>query len=143
MRTLYLIPSTLLVIFILSLIKLDAANTINYLSVSHGNAPKEDVHVEVFIDLIIKTDLEIHDRSIQLIDENWKEEYEIMLLELIYLIRDPGLSARLTRLLERKTDKSFGYNFNQWYEWIWNKEQKITPTYHEFKSLLHQFIRSV
>ena len=101
---------------------------------------KLNMEVEHFLDLIKKDDSEIHLTSINFITKNWKEEYEIMLLEMIYLIRDPTLSARLTSLLEQKTGKSFGYDFNKWYRWIWNKEEKITPTYHEFKAELHKLI---
>lgn len=100
----------------------------------------ENKEVDYFMDLILKDDPDTHLNSINYIKNNWQESYEIMLLEIIYLVQDPTLSARLILLMEQKTNKGFGYDFNKWYRWIWNKDQHITPTYHLFKGRLHKLI---
>jgi len=46
----------------------------------------------------------------------------------------------LLTLLENKTGKTFGYEINKWYEWLWNKDNIEHPEYAAFKSLLYSLI---
>lgn len=75
--------------------------------------------------------------TLQAIESNWKPEYEVLLIEVAYLLRDP-ISAEIIRTLEKKTNQDFGRNFNSWYAWLWNKEQKILPDYDYFKARLYR-----
>lgn len=63
-----------------------------------------------------------------------------MMLEVIYLSRDPAFTAKLVKLLEDKTGQSYGYELDKWYKWIWSRDQKIHSQYPEFKSLLYGLI---
>jgi len=95
--------------------------------------------VDVFLKFF-EPDAEKRQQSLDFLDQNWKEEYEVMVIEVVYLLDSPEWSVHLTRLLEKKTKQSFGYNFNDWYQWIWNKNQKATPNYPYFKAKLYKKI---
>jgi len=75
------------------------------------------------------------------IESNWKPEYEVLMIEVAYLLRDP-ISADIIRTLEKKTDQDFAYDFNSWYQWLWNKEQSVLPDYDNFKASLYRPIDS-
>ncbi len=91
-----------------------------------------------FLTLLKDSDKKSKENAIKWIDKHWKSEYEIMILELYYFNSFKPLGHRLLNLLTNKTKKDFGYDTNKWYEWIWNKKEKLTPSYHEFKARLHQ-----
>ncbi|AXT20077.1 DUF3179 domain-containing protein [Flavobacteriaceae bacterium AU392] len=93
-----------------------------------------------FKTLISNSDIDIQSKSIKWIDEHWKSEYEIMILELFYFKVNQSSGHNYLNLLEKKTKQKFGYDFNKWYEWIWNKEEQLTNEYHEFKAELHKNI---
>ncbi len=106
-----------------------------------NNAKKGDkTEVKYFLDLLTSPDLISQANSLSYIEKNWKPEYEIMILELLYFNSSKDLSIKLALLLQRKTGKEYGYDFNKWYDWLWNKEQKILPYYHYFKAKLHNYI---
>ncbi|NER13937.1 DUF3179 domain-containing protein [Leptobacterium flavescens] len=97
--------------------------------------------ITYFLDLINARDQVVIGRSLSYIEKNWKPEYEIMLLELMYFnYNNTDLSLKLTLLLQKKTGKQFGYDHNKWYEWIWSKDEKLHPEYHFFKAKLHNYI---
>jgi len=75
--------------------------------------------------------------TLQAIESDWKPEYEVLLIEVAYLLRDP-VTSEIIRTLEKKTDQNFGYDFNAWYEWLWNKEQAVLPDYDNFKAQLYR-----
>ncbi|MDW3648498.1 MAG: DUF3179 domain-containing protein [Bacteroidia bacterium] len=74
------------------------------------------------------------------IEENWQPGYEIMALESIYLLRDYRLSSQLWALLNKKTGKVYGADFDKWYDYLWNRDQHITASYADFKALLYKRI---
>jgi len=75
--------------------------------------------------------------TLQAIESNWKPEYAVLLIEVAYLLRDP-ITPEIIHTLERKTGQDFGYAFNSWYEWLWNKEQTLIPDYDSFKAQLYR-----
>ena len=79
-------------------------------------------------------------KAIKYIESNWKPEFEIMVLELLYFSRSTNRDFKLLDLLHTKTRKNYGIDFNRWYEWIWSKDEKIAPYYHKFKAQLHSRI---
>lgn len=93
-----------------------------------------------FLDLLNENDSQVTVRAINFIDENWKESYEIMLLESLYFSKSPAHSNKLLRLLEKKTNKQFGFDYDKWFQWLWNKEATYSDAYYHFKAELHQFI---
>lgn len=101
------------------------------------SAPSNEV--DIFLNFF-EPDAEKRQRSLDFLDQNWKEEYEVMVIEVVYLLDSPEWSVHLTRLLEKKTNQSFGYKFNDWFHWIWNKKQRVTPSYSDFKAKLYKKI---
>ncbi|MCZ6527368.1 MAG: DUF3179 domain-containing (seleno)protein, partial [Candidatus Dadabacteria bacterium] len=92
-----------------------------------------------FVALLVSSE-EDQDKAYKYISENWEPTFPIMMLEVIYLSRDPAFTAKLVKLLEDKTGQNYGYELDKWYEWIWNRDQKIHSQYPEFKSLLYGLI---
>lgn len=74
------------------------------------------------------------------ISKNWQESDEIMAIETIYLLKSPEYSYRLLKILEQKTNKHYGYDFNKWYDYIWNKASTYNDSYFKFKSIIHSHI---
>lgn len=74
------------------------------------------------------------------ISNSWTDAYATMALETIYLSQDIFISRQLISLLQEKTDKKFGHDFEAWYEWLWNKPANTTGDYTEFKAGLYKSI---
>ncbi len=99
--------------------------------------------IQYFIDLVNVEDETTIKNAIDYINSNWKSQYEIMVLELLYFnLNNYKLYIRLVALLQVNSGKSFGTDFNKWYEYIWNKDQKLISDYHFFKAALHKKIDS-
>ncbi len=80
--------------------------------------------------------------SLKYIDAQWKPEFEIMMLELIYFNYNTLIGQQLLSMLEKNTKKKFNYDFNEWYEWLWSKEERLIEDYHLFKAALHEKLDS-
>ena len=96
--------------------------------------------VQYFLDLVRSADKNVHNNAFRFIEQNWKPEYEIMALEIMYFGYDSSIGAKLAILLQQKTGQTAGLDFNAWYAYLWNKEQKLLPEYGYFKSQLHKAI---
>ena len=96
--------------------------------------------VEYFLDLIRSSDKKVQDKAFKYIDKNWKPEFEIMALEIFYQGLNTSVGRNVGILLEEKTGQDFSYDFNAWYYYLWNKDQKILVDYAYFKSQLHKAI---
>lgn len=101
-----------------------------------------DSAVVRFLSLATSENKTIVNNAISYIDSNWKEGYEIMLMESIYFNSNQKTSNRLLHLLERKTNKKFGFDFDKWFQWIWKKNPSYTDEYYEFKAEIHKRIDS-
>ncbi len=99
-----------------------------------------DKAIAHFVDLVTKSDEALTKKAITYIDKNWDDTYEIMLIESVYFSQSRAVSGKLLRLLERKTSKQFGYDFDKWFRWIWNKKPVYSKEYFEFKAKIHQVI---
>ncbi|MDN5205276.1 DUF3179 domain-containing (seleno)protein [Fulvivirgaceae bacterium BMA10] len=96
--------------------------------------PSQDI--EKFLQLS-SNQKNVRNEALKYVDDNWQPDYVIMLLDIIYLSRDPEFTLELLNLLKTKTGKNYGYSFHQWYEWIWNNEPLIHPNYGFFKATLY------
>ncbi len=94
---------------------------------------------QTFVDLVT-SDNKGKQKSLDYIRKNWEPSYTIMMLEVIYLTREPAFTGEYLKLMEEKTGKDFGYNIDAWYEWIWNQESIDHEQYADFKSLLYSII---
>jgi len=113
-----------------------------FISVPVYSAAKNESDPELpgkFIDLLIANDTYRKD-ALKYLEKNWQPTFAVMMLETIYLSRDPSYTVEYIKLLEEKTGQSFGYNIDDWYQWIWSNEYKVHPQYAEFKSLLYSLI---
>jgi hypothetical protein len=119
---------------------------------SHSNAfgqtsPEETINTSDQ-SLIVVGHQDIYDTFLGLFDHNkrkgsldyirkqWQDEFIVMVLDVITLSRDPNLYNTLFRILEEKTGVSLGHDFQSWYAWIWNRNEKIFNDYASFKSQL-------
>ena len=102
--------------------KSDGASINDFLTLLDGRHPREAA------------------RALHNIEKQWSEAYEIMLLETAYFSQNSQNSRRLLGILEKKTGKTFGFDYDQWFQWLWNKERTYSNDYYEFKALLHQKI---
>ena len=81
--------------------------------------------------------------AVERIDESWHPGSAVMLLETIYFVRDPNVSGAALDVLEKRTGQSFGFEIQDWYEWLWSQDEQPHPRYAEFKSLLYRNIDPV
>lgn len=102
---------------------------------SKTNAVLSTSEIDLFLSFF--TNSSSKNETLQTIERNWKPEYEVLLIEVAYLLRDP-ISDKIIRTLEKKTKQDFRYDFNSWYAWLWNKEQKTLPDYDNFKARLYR-----
>lgn len=96
--------------------------------------------VQYFLDLVRSSDKRVQDKAFEYIDRNWKSEYEIMAIEVMYFGYNSSVGGRMALLLQEKTNQNTGLDFNAWYSYLWNKDQKLLKEYAYFKSQLHKEI---
>ncbi len=96
--------------------------------------------VHYFLDLVNTNNSKVQEQAFTYIDQNWKREFEIMALEIMYFGYNSEAGIKMAFLLQKKTKQDFGFDFNAWYEYLWNKDQNLLPEYAYFKSQLHKSI---
>ncbi|WP_299440666.1 DUF3179 domain-containing protein [uncultured Aquimarina sp.] len=97
---------------------------------------------EYFLDLFNSTNLEVHESALKHIETNWSESFEILAIESLYFLNQPLSTLKLFNILSKKSGKQYGYDFNKWYQYVWNKKPAYTDDYYEFKAALHKSIDS-
>ena len=68
---------------------------------------------------------------------HWREEYVPMLLEVLYLDRNPRHAPEVIALLERGTGQSFGGDVNAWLDWLWSREERVLPFHGDWMARLY------
>lgn len=71
--------------------------------------------------------------------ENWHISYVPMLLEVGRFL-PAQQRGRVIALLESKTAKDFGFDFNKWQQWNWKQTYDQHPEYADFKTKLYRRI---
>ncbi|WP_051336167.1 DUF3179 domain-containing protein [Aquimarina latercula] len=102
--------------------------------------PKED-H-QYFLDFFTSTNPKVHKLAIKHIETNWSESFEILAIESLYFLNHQSTTLKLFNILNKKTRKNYGYDFNKWYQYIWNKKPTYTKEYYSFKAALHKSLDS-
>ncbi|KAA1243547.1 DUF3179 domain-containing protein [Aquimarina sp. RZ0] len=97
---------------------------------------------EYFLDFFTSSNPKIHKQAVKYINGNWKESFEILAVETLYFLNNSPHSIKILNILDRKTRKHFGYDFNKWFEYLWQKDPNYTVSYYEFKAILHQALDS-
>ena len=90
-----------------------------------------------FLDLFHSTSVKLKKESLQFIEQNWKESFEIYAVETLYFMNDSKSFADLFLVLQEKTNKSYGFDFNAWFEYIWSKDHTYNDDYFSFKAAIH------
>jgi hypothetical protein len=126
----FILSFSLLMVYFLA-----SANTIE-------NEFKEKEPITYFLNLINGGTTANIEKNITLIDENWSEGFDIMLIETIYFSQNNKHSKKLINLLQNKTGHNYGYDFDKWFQWVWNKKESYPPSYFNFKAELHKKIDS-
>lgn len=109
-------------------------------SISQDQIPTTSSEINYFLTLITTADSSIQDYNLNKIIESWQPSYEIMTVEIMYLGYNSRIGIKLLKLLENKTNQDFGFDFNAWYEYLWNKPQNLHPDYAYFKSQIYKSI---
>jgi len=111
-------------------------------SQSQNSSKTSKNHYEYFLDFIKPNNSKTRQIAYKYINKHWTESDEILLLETIYLTKNPHTSDKLLLLLQKKTGLLINYNFNKWYRYIWNKPATYNKQYFSFKAELNQTIDS-
>lgn len=77
--------------------------------------------------------------SLTFADENWRDGFAPMVLELSYFTRDPAVRVRLLRLFEKKTGRRH-QDLDEYWKFIWSRPPADHPGYALFKSSLYRLI---
>ena len=77
--------------------------------------------------------------ALEYVDQNWREGFAPMLVEMIYMARGPEERARLFQLLKRKTGKSLRDQAAFW-EYLWKQQAEPHRYYADFKAALYALI---
>ncbi|MEP0271304.1 DUF3179 domain-containing protein [Ekhidna sp.] len=78
--------------------------------------------------------------ALEYIEKNWRNSFSIMAIEVLYLSKQPFVYQRLRDILKQKEGVDFGYDFDQWYRWLWDKEENTLSRYSDFKARVHRLI---
>lgn len=81
-----------------------------------------------------------HQESLDYISENWQPEFIPMVLEVVYLQKDPEVVRPLLSLMNRKEGWEANFEFNSWYKRLWSEDQKVLSNYADFKAGIYKFI---
>jgi hypothetical protein len=102
-------------------------------------APREEDSAEVIGEflLLLLGSPEGKQQALEFVDTQWQPGFTPMLLEVLTFNRDAAFAPSLVALLEKKSGHSFGFNIEQWQQWLWNREPVFDPAYPEFKSALY------
>ena len=95
---------------------------------------------DYFINLFQSTNTATQKEALKNIERYWHESFEIYAVETLYFSKGQKIYWDLLNVLQEKTNKYYGFNFNNWYEYIWSKPATYTKDYYYFKAYLHQTI---
>lgn len=73
-------------------------------------------------------------------NDNWKDGYIPMLLDVIYFSRGQLDTKPIIKLIEKKTNKKIGNDIFDWFEYIWNKEEDILPYHGDWMARIYKSI---
>lgn len=72
-------------------------------------------------------------------NQNWDVSYVPMLLEAGQFL-PPRHRVQIVKLMETKTRKKLGSDFDKWFQWIWKQKYEPHPEYGKFKAELFKRI---
>ncbi|MCE7991506.1 MAG: DUF3179 domain-containing protein [Roseivirga sp.] len=81
-----------------------------------------------------------HQEALDYISEHWQTAFIPMVLEVVYLQKDPEIVQPLLQLMNKKEGWQQGFEFNSWYKRLWSENQKVLPNYSDFKAGIYKYI---
>ena len=90
----------------------------------------------VFYDLMAD-DENVAAAALERIEENWKDAYAVMLLDMIYFSTSDRIDASMTRALERASGIPFNGDYDPYYRWIWSENPGLHPRYSAFMARVY------
>jgi len=89
---------------------------------------------------LLSGERELEKEAFKFIEKQWQPSFAPMLLELVYLSRDPYTRSRLMGQITKRTGQKHGDDFDAWYQWLWAQEAMDHPYYADFKSAIYSLI---
>ena len=77
--------------------------------------------------------------AFEFVEDEWREGFAPMVLELSYFTRDPAVRVRLLRVLEQRTGRSH-QDLDEYWKWIWSRPPENHAGYELFKSSLYRLV---
>ena len=103
----------------------------------------EHPDIEKFIYLGLADNQDSLLATLEQIGKNWNNGYTPMLLESLIFVRNPVHHGHILKFLRKQTKQDFGYDPNDWFEWVWSLDYQPHPDYAQFKSELYGLIDPV
>ena len=95
--------------------------------------------IRAFLTLVAGEEKDMVD-AMEVIGSTWTPSYLPMALEVLRLIRNPGVSAALMQVVQNEVGIEHGYDFGAWQRAMWKSPEKQHPRYAAFKGALYSFI---
>ncbi|MGK0272701.1 MAG: hypothetical protein ACI88H_003374 [Cocleimonas sp.] len=113
----------------------------NAFSASTGDIrTAEKSGLDALVTILSSRDAAQVDSALASLDKHWRPKFIPQVLETIAYTSNQRSSSKTIELLHRKTAKSFGTDFNQWYYWLWNRPENLSANYANFKAALYRNI---
>jgi len=115
---------------------------IGMLCINNYVIAQDDGHAAIdnFVMLGLSTNQEQLDSAFNEIADNWQDNYTPLILEALTFVRNPNHYGQILTFLKKQTNKDFGYDINDWFEWTWSLEYQPHPDYGKFKSEFYGLI---
>ena len=108
-------------------------------SVAAESSEPQEFDIKLFSELLTTRSVPRFNENLAAIDANWDETFTPMLLESARFLQRPFQSQSIA-LLEAKTGKSFGNDFDGWWQWHWSRQLEHHPDYGMFKADLYRLM---
>ncbi|MFK8083292.1 MAG: DUF3179 domain-containing protein [Granulosicoccus sp.] len=99
----------------------------------------ESLVPDILVGLLTRQSADVKN-DLAVIRNNWQPGMAIMLMETIQFSQDIVLRESLLNVLEEMTEQSHGMDMDDWYQWLWSREEHRHPRYASFKSRLHAYL---
>ncbi len=87
---------------------------------------------------LLAGDSKLNLETLKRFEDDWKDGYIPMLLDVMYFSRGQINLRPIVKLLEDKTGKRYGSDIFSWLEWMWNEEEVKLPYYGDWMARIHR-----
>lgn len=89
---------------------------------------------------VLSQDQDVAERGLDYLADNWRPEFYAMAMDLLDMVRDPGVRNRLFAVLKKKAGVKRVGDYDAAWKRLWAADPQLHPDYAEFKSILYGFI---